>query len=119
MIPTVLVALLGSVAAFSPLKNTLRPPTACSLVPIPVPEPVVVEQQTMAPMVQPASSLDQGIQSFLASPSSVVSLQERKVPTAEEIAQKKLNFNLWLWGGGFVAPFLATIFYFGPKFWTK
>ena len=40
-------------------------------------------------------------------------------PTEEEIAGKKFKFNLIFWGGGFVAPFLATVFYFGPKFWTK
>jgi hypothetical protein len=55
----------------------------------------------------------------LATSSSLLSLQERHVPTAEEIAAKKLTFNLWLWGGGFLAPLLATVFYFGPKFWTK
>ena len=55
----------------------------------------------------------------VTSNSVLVSLQERKVPTAEEIAQKKLNFNLLFWGGGFVAPFLATVFYFGTRFWEK
>jgi hypothetical protein len=49
----------------------------------------------------------------------MLSLQERKAPTAEEIAAKKFNFNLWFWGGGFVAPFLATVYYFGFKFWEK
>jgi hypothetical protein len=51
--------------------------------------------------------------------SNVVALQERKIPTPEEIAAKKRNFNLWFWGGGFVAPFLATFYYFGLKFWEK
>lgn len=55
----------------------------------------------------------------LTTTSHVLALQERRVPTAEEVAAKKLTFNLWLWGGGFLAPLLATIFYFGPKFWTK
>jgi hypothetical protein len=55
----------------------------------------------------------------LATTSNVLALQERHVPTAEEVAAKKLTFNLWLWGGGFLAPFIATVFYFGPKFWTK
>ncbi|GMI62627.1 hypothetical protein ScalyP_jg4004 [Parmales sp. scaly parma] len=40
-------------------------------------------------------------------------------PTAEEIAAKKASFNFWFWGGGIVAPFIATVFYFGPKFWEK
>jgi hypothetical protein len=48
-----------------------------------------------------------------------VSLQEKKIPTAEEIAAKKRNFNLVFWGGGIVAPFIATIYFFGFKFWEK
>lgn len=55
----------------------------------------------------------------LESSSTSVSLQERVAPTAEEIAAKKRNFNLWFWGGGFVAPFLATFYYFGLKFWER
>lgn len=56
----------------------------------------------------------------LESSSNVVSLKERPPPpTAEEIAEKKRNFNLWFWGGGFVAPFLATFYYFGFKFWER
>jgi len=34
-------------------------------------------------------------------------------------AAKKRNFNFWLWGGGFVAPFLATFYYFGFRFWER
>jgi hypothetical protein len=56
----------------------------------------------------------------LESSSNVVSLKERPPPpTAEEIEAKKRNFNLWFWGGGFVAPFLATFYYFGLKFWER
>lgn len=51
--------------------------------------------------------------------STLVAIQEYKTPTKEELAQKKRNFNLIFWGGGFVAPFLATVFYFGFKFWEK
>ena len=65
--------------------------------------------------------LNDGISQWSAADSSSVtlSLQERKPPTPEEIAAKKRNFNLLFWGGGFVAPFLATFFYFGFKFWEK
>ena len=49
----------------------------------------------------------------------MLSLQERKIPTKEEIDQKKFNFNVIFWGGGFVAPFIATVFYFGFRFWEK
>lgn len=51
--------------------------------------------------------------------SMLVSIQEYRKPTAEEIAAKKLTFNLWFWGGGIVAPFIATIYYFGFKFWER
>lgn len=47
------------------------------------------------------------------------SLSAKPKPTAEEIQKKKDNFNFWFWGGGFVAPFLATFYYFGFKFWEK
>jgi len=49
----------------------------------------------------------------------LLSIQEYRKPTAEEIAAKRLTFNLWFWGGGIVAPFLATIYYFGFKFWER
>ena len=74
-----------------------------------------LEQQKLASVnnfLKPSTALD--------SSSNVVSLKERPPPpTAEEIAAKKKNFNLWFWGGGFVAPFLATFYYFGLKFWEK
>ena len=56
-------------------------------------------------------------ESVVGSSSFSVSLEERKPPTKEEIEAKKRNFNFWFWGGGFVAPFLATFYYFGLKFW--
>lgn len=67
-----------------------------------------------------ASPVTMGVNNFLESSSSnMVAIQEYRKPTPEELAAKKRNFNLWFWGGGFVAPFIATVFYFGPKFWTK
>ena len=57
--------------------------------------------------------------SINSAPTFTLSLQERHIPTPEEIAAKKRNFNLLFWGGGFVAPFLATFFYFGFRFWEK
>jgi len=42
-----------------------------------------------------------------------------KPPTEKEIAAKKRNFNLWFWGGGIVAPFIATVYCFGLKFWER
>lgn len=57
--------------------------------------------------------------SAISSSTQTLSLKERVPPTAEEIAAKKRNFNFWFWGGGFVAPFLATFYYFGLKFWER
>jgi hypothetical protein len=72
-----------------------------------------------------SASLQDGLSNYLSSPaieSSTLSLSLKDrppPPTAEEIAAKKANFNILFWGGGFVAPFIATVYYFGPKFWTK
>ncbi|KAI2506223.1 hypothetical protein MHU86_8158 [Fragilaria crotonensis] len=68
---------------------------------------------------QHSSPLTLGIKEFNAGSSQVLSLQERRPPTKEEIEEKKRNFNFWFWGGGFVAPFLATFYYFGFKFWER
>eukprot|EP00578_Thalassiosira_sp_NH16_P012398 CAMPEP_0181124032 /NCGR_PEP_ID=MMETSP1071-20121207/26245_1 /TAXON_ID=35127 /ORGANISM="Thalassiosira sp., Strain NH16" /LENGTH=139 /DNA_ID=CAMNT_0023209271 /DNA_START=113 /DNA_END=532 /DNA_ORIENTATION=+ len=87
--------------------------------------PVSFDQQAS---ITTSSALNDGIGRFIAEePSSaimtstnVLSLKERPPPpTAEEIAAKKATFNLWFWGGGFVAPFLATFYYFGFKFWER
>mmetsp|Transcript_8489 Transcript_8489/g.16891 ORF Transcript_8489/g.16891 Transcript_8489/m.16891 type:complete len:132 (+) Transcript_8489:99-494(+) len=75
-----------------------------------------------------SSSLNNGVGKFLVqdsestilTSSNVLSLKDRPPPpTPEEIAAKKRTFNLWFWGGGFVAPFLATFYYFGFKFWER
>jgi len=63
----------------------------------------------------------QSSQTFSNIPTSILTSDSlvRAKPTAEEIAAKKRSFNFWLWGGGFVAPFLATFYYFGFKFWER
>mmetsp|Transcript_350 Transcript_350/g.764 ORF Transcript_350/g.764 Transcript_350/m.764 type:complete len:138 (-) Transcript_350:290-703(-) len=75
-----------------------------------------------------SSSINDGIGRFIAQEPShaimtstnVLSLKERPPPpTADELAAKKATFNLWFWGGGFVAPFLATFYYFGLQFWKR
>ena len=86
---------------------------------------VVVTQDAIQQQVQQTSLLQDGVRNYLASPfeestSMTLSLKDRPPPpTAEEIAAKKASFNFWFWGGGFVAPFLATFYYFGFKFWER
>eukprot|EP00555_Chaetoceros_dichaeta_P003013 CAMPEP_0198248744 /NCGR_PEP_ID=MMETSP1447-20131203/457_1 /TAXON_ID=420782 /ORGANISM="Chaetoceros dichaeta, Strain CCMP1751" /LENGTH=131 /DNA_ID=CAMNT_0043933223 /DNA_START=83 /DNA_END=478 /DNA_ORIENTATION=- len=67
---------------------------------------------------RPASFNDY-LSSPLESSSTAISLEERKPPTAAEIASKKRNFNFWFWGGGIIAPFIATVYYFGLRFWER
>lgn len=95
-------------------------------VPPAAPAVLVNSQTSQLTSTNPSESITQGVnrwvaveQSSVSSSSFSVSLQERKVPTKEELEAKKRNFNLIFWGGGFVAPFLATFFYFGFKFWEK
>ncbi|MGK3734019.1 MAG: hypothetical protein ACI8RD_007910 [Bacillariaceae sp.] len=72
-----------------------------------------------------SSPMQDGIRDYLttstaSSSTMTLSLKDRPPPpTAEEIAAKKRNFGYWFWGGGFVAPFLATFYYFGFKFWER
>lgn len=88
--------------------------------------PIVTSTIATSGGISTTSSISDGINRYLdtsdsalRSSSTAVSLKERKVPTADEVAAKKRNFNVVFWGGGFVAPFLATFFYFGFKFWEK
>jgi hypothetical protein len=88
------------------------------------PAPAVSMDQTQGTNYltqQKVSSVNQFLNNnVMESTSNMVSLKERPPPpTAEEIAAKKASFNFWFWGGGFVAPFLATFYYFGLKFWEK
>jgi len=88
--------------------------------------PMVVEPASEIGPLSYSSAVDSGIANFLSQESSIMtstellSLKDRPPPpTPEEIAAKKATFNLWFWGGGFVAPFLATFYYFGFKFWER
>ena len=114
----ILIALPNALAisAFS-----VQPQVPAANLNAPVALTQISSAQTVSQIQQPTSFnsyLDLS-ESSLNSASNVVALQERKAPTAEEIAAKKRNFNLWFWGGGFVAPFLATFYYFGLMFWEK
>ncbi|EEC50237.1 predicted protein [Phaeodactylum tricornutum CCAP 1055/1] len=115
-------------AAFAPPRPQRSPSALYVHVP---PPPLVVVVPSDLSTVAAGSTVDAvtyGIDNYLQRPSvalssssstTLLSLEERKPPTAEEIAAKKRNFNLFFWGGGFVAPFLATFYYFGFKFWEK
>eukprot|EP00558_Chaetoceros_sp_UNC1202_P000640 CAMPEP_0197258726 /NCGR_PEP_ID=MMETSP1429-20130617/83031_1 /TAXON_ID=49237 /ORGANISM="Chaetoceros sp., Strain UNC1202" /LENGTH=119 /DNA_ID=CAMNT_0042722899 /DNA_START=38 /DNA_END=397 /DNA_ORIENTATION=+ len=80
----------------------------------------MVNMPTIQKLQQPESFNQYLTPSSVESSSNTLSLKERPPPpSAEEIAAKKRSFNLWFWGGGFIAPFLATFYYFGLKFWEK
>jgi hypothetical protein len=107
------------------------------MIPPPIDAPVMIQPQKQQYDSYASLPLQQGVRhyyygatssssssassSFLADRSSTmtVALKDRVIPTQEEIDAKKFNFNLIFWGGGIVAPFLATIFYFGARFWEK
>ncbi|KAL7539136.1 hypothetical protein ACHAXR_012447 [Thalassiosira sp. AJA248-18] len=95
---------------------------------VPPPASSVIAPASFDASITTSSPMNDGIGRFVAQePSSaimtstnVLSLKDRPPPpTPEELAAKKANFNLWFWGGGFVAPFLATFYYFGFKFWER
>lgn len=119
-IPFVCVMYWMSTAAAFTLLHSHRSYSRLALASVDVAPVVLSSQQQLFQLQQqqPDSPLSQGIWNHLSS-STTLALQERKAPTAEEVQQKKNTFNLIFWGGGFVAPFLATIFYFGFRFWEK
>ncbi|KAL3804513.1 hypothetical protein HJC23_002552 [Cyclotella cryptica] len=93
-------------------------------------ESIVFNQHSSNVYSSASSAINDGISRFITgdessssaimTSSNVLSLKDRPPPpTPEEIAAKKRTFNLWFWGGGFVAPFLATFYYFGFKFWER
>ena len=131
---TMMVLILSSVSAFAPGSVASRRPSFLSAIaPMPMPAPVsptLMTQLVSTSVAAPTSMMrhvDLGIENYLstnpstssATSSMTLSLQERVAPTAEEVAAKKFKFNVLFWGGGIIAPFIATVFYFGPKFWLK
>ena len=120
---------LAAASAFVIQPQTRRYGTSMSMV---MPDsPVSLDQASVVSKTfdasnyveqQKISSVNYYLQSsnVLDSTSNIVSLKDRPPPpTKEEIAEKQRNFNFWFWGGGFVAPFLATFYYFGFKFWER
>ena len=127
LIISVVMAFLSSCLAFTPLC-TRRSNSRLSMIAIdmapPPPQTTMVTPSSYTHIVASADALQQNIKQWsLSSPTesstTLLSVQEYYKPTPEELAAKKRNFNLWFWGGGFVAPFLATFYYFGLKFWER
>ena len=85
---------LSYAAAFAPMATTPPPTVAVQQLP-----PQLHQQQHQQQQHQSALSpqLNQGVHSYLQGEQSSVtlSLKERHVPTPEEIAAKKRNFNFW------------------------
>ena len=107
-------------AAVVSMSSAFAPIMPAATVEINVASPLVTTTTTNQLQVGVLNYLQDDRSSLESSSTMMLSLKERPPPpTKDEIARKQLNFNLWFWGGGFVAPFLATIYYFGPKFWTK
>jgi len=106
----------GKALAFLP-PSPYRGGLALKLTPIDLPAPMpptdMVPSSRVSVQIESLSPLAKVGRDYISSSSHLVALQERRPPTPEEIAAKKRNFNLWFWGGGFVAPFLATFYYFG------
>jgi hypothetical protein len=130
------VSVMIAVQAFTPTIGSrslsYRAATQHMLVPMPAiaTDMTITESMNSVTFLEQTSRyspLTEGIQSYAtatatlpsSSSTSLLSLQEIKKVTQEEIDQKKMTFNLLFWGGGFVAPFVATVFYFGFKFWEK
>jgi hypothetical protein len=120
---TICLTMAASASAFLAPCSHRRPSTINKMA-FDAPPAILTESTTIHTAY--SSDMNQGIHRFLSqeptimTSSQILSLKDRPPPpTAEEIAAKKRTFNLWFWGGGFVAPFLATFYYFGFKFWER
>jgi len=65
----------------------------------PMVTPTLFESASGVPQHGQQSVLERGVQSYVVEKSSTlnVALQERKIPTKEEIEAKKRNFNVIFW----------------------
>ena len=143
-IAVVLVLLVATASGFiAPTQRTNMPMSSLSMA-LDVP-PIITEISASTPLVGGASAqLQTGIDVWSASSSSVVlsedssedivakiaaksaaaneaarAKEEARKKSTEQLAGEKKTFAWYFWGGGFVAPFLATFYYFGFKFWEK
>ncbi|KAL7471542.1 hypothetical protein ACHAXS_011848 [Conticribra weissflogii] len=123
-----LIAMAATASAFvSPSARRITTSLSMTMGQAP-PAPILAPTASQSITTTSSSALNIGIGNFLVqdsestilTSSNILSLKDRPPPpTPEEIAAKKRTFNLWFWGGGFVAPFLATFYYFGFKFWER
>lgn len=143
-IAVVLIFLVATASGFiAPTQRTNMPLSSLSMA-LDVP-PIITETSANTPLVGGASAqLQTGIDVWSASSSSVVlsedssedivakiaaksaaaneaarAKEEARKKSTEQLAGEKKTFAWYFWGGGFVAPFLATFYYFGFKFWEK
>jgi len=116
---TVLAIIIALTNAIAIAAFAVQPQAPAVNIDVPVTQ--ISNIPTVSQLQQPTSFNNYvSTESSISSASNVVALKDRKPPpTKDEIAAKKRNFNLWFWGGGFVAPFLATFYYFGLQFWKK
>ena len=100
-----------SVTAFAPppsVRSTLSSLQMISQAPPPVPA-ASIDTTTVSPTMT-SSTLQQGIDNYMSRSSSIqVALQERKIPTKEEIEEKKRNFNIIFWGRCLVGWFACFV----------
>ena len=143
-IAVVLIFLVATASGFiAPTQRTNMPMSSLSMA-LDVP-PIITETSANTPLIGGASAqLQTGIDVWSASSSSVVlsedssedivakiaaksaaaneaarAKEEARKKSTEQLAEEKKTFAWYFWGGGFVAPFLATFYYFGFKFWEK
>lgn len=104
-VAALILALIVSVQSFAPAGRPVSTTQTTLNLLVPVPQqapPPTVETFSVAQAgseTKASPVLNQGIDNYLSRCSSVqVALQERKIPTKEEIEAKKRNFNVIFWG---------------------
>ena len=143
-IAVILVLLVATASGFIAPTQRMNMPMSSLSMALDVP-PIITETSANTPLVGGASAqLQTGIDVWSASSSSVVlsedssedivakiaaksaaaneaarAKEEARKKSTEQLAEEKKTFAWYFWGGGFVAPFLATFYYFGFKFWEK
>ena len=135
-------ALLAAASGFAVPGRRSRSASYLSMAMMDAP-PAAVTTAAPSFSVAAGSQLNNGVNNYLSSSSNVIADEsaddvvariaakseaankaarvkaEKSKKSAEQLADEKKTFAWYFWGGGFVAPFLATFYYFGFKFWEK